>query len=95
MSAICSVRIPRLDVARQYTIASSIFIAQRYIIKIDLGRFLGGYNHIIFEHLAKELIDDYYYGRKKSDFLLDEFKKFIQRSTVKDFLTLRGYKYSF
>ena len=30
MSAICSVRIPRLDVVRQYTIASSIFIAQRY-----------------------------------------------------------------
>lgn len=49
----------------------------------------------IFEYPTRELIDDYYYGRKKSDFLLDEFKKFIQRPTVEDFLTRRGCKYSF
>jgi hypothetical protein len=48
----------------------------------------------IYEYPVKELIDDYYYGRKKSNFLLDEFKRFIQRHTVKDFLTRRGCAYT-
>ena len=49
----------------------------------------------IYQYPARELIDDYYYGRKKSDFLINEFKKFIEDQAVKHFLQDRGCKYNF
>jgi hypothetical protein len=49
----------------------------------------------IYQYPARELIDDYYYGRKKNDFVLNEFKKFIEDQAVKHFLQDRGCKYNF
>lgn len=49
----------------------------------------------IYEYPARELIDDYYYGRKKNDFLMKEFKQFIQSPEVEEFLQKRECKYFF
>ena len=49
----------------------------------------------LYGYSANELIDDYYFGRKKHDVLIGEFKRFIQTNPVKFFLEERGCKYSF
>ena len=49
----------------------------------------------LYEYPARELIDDYYYGRKKSDFLLNEFKKFIGHPNEDAYLKDRVCEYNF
>ena len=49
----------------------------------------------LFEYPTNQLIDDYYYGKKKSDFLIERFKRFIQYHEVENFLSRRGCVYSF
>lgn len=49
----------------------------------------------LYDYPTNELIDDYYYGRKKYPFLIDRFKQFIQRPDVASFLTRRGCHYNF
>lgn len=49
----------------------------------------------IYAYPVKELIDDYYEGRKKSEFLLDQFKKLIQDPGVAFFLEERHCEYHF
>lgn len=49
----------------------------------------------LFEYPANELIDDYYYGRKRSGFLIEQFKKLIQDPGVESFLERRGCQYVF
>lgn len=49
----------------------------------------------LYGYPANELIDDYYYGRKKHKALLDQFKHFIQTNPVSFFLEQRGCHYHF
>ena len=49
----------------------------------------------LYGYSTKELIDDYYYGRKKYHVLIDDFKRFIQKNPAKFFLEERGCSYSF
>lgn len=49
----------------------------------------------IFEYPAKELIDDYYYGRKKGKWFIEDFKRLIQDPVMAVFLDQRGAKYNF
>ena len=49
----------------------------------------------LFEYPANELVDDYYYGRKRSGFLIEKFKELIQDPGVESFLERRGCKYFF
>jgi hypothetical protein len=49
----------------------------------------------LYEYPANELIDDFYYGRKKSSFLIYQFKCLIQDPGVQSFLERQGCKYSF
>lgn len=49
----------------------------------------------IFEYPVKDLIDDYYFGRKKGEWFIEEFKKLIQDPGMEMFLNERGAIYSF
>ncbi len=48
----------------------------------------------LYEYPANELVDDFYYGRKKYDMLIEQFKDFIQKPETKAFLEQRGCNYS-
>lgn len=49
----------------------------------------------IYNYPAKDLIDDYYYGRKTYDTLIEQFKRLIQDPGVEMFLDQRGVHYGF
>lgn len=49
----------------------------------------------LYGYSTKELINDYYYGRKKYCMLIDDFKRFIQKNPAKCFLEERGTQYIF
>lgn len=49
----------------------------------------------MFEYPANDLIDDYYYGRKKGEWFIEDFKKLIQDPGMEMFLEQRGAKYNF
>jgi hypothetical protein len=49
----------------------------------------------LYEYPANDLVDDYYYGRKKYNYLIDQFKRFIQERDVAFFLERRGCNYHF
>ena len=49
----------------------------------------------LYEYPANDLIDDYYFGYKKYNSLIDQFKRFIQEREVDAFLKLRGCDYQF
>ena len=49
----------------------------------------------LYGYSTKELIDDYYYGRKKYGILIDQFKRFIQMNPAKNFLEDLGCHYVF
>lgn len=49
----------------------------------------------IFGYPANTLIDDFYYGRKKGEWLIEEFKRMIQDPGMETFLENRGAVYDF
>ena len=49
----------------------------------------------LYEYPSNDLIDDYYYGRKRHGLLIDQFKRFIQEPAVSSFLRDLGCHYSF
>ena len=49
----------------------------------------------LFEYPANDLIDDYYYGRKRGEWFIEDFKKLIQDPGMEIFLEQRGAKYNF
>lgn len=49
----------------------------------------------IYNYPAKDLIDDYYYGRKTYGTLIEQFKRLIQDPGVEMFLDQRGVHYGF
>ncbi len=49
----------------------------------------------LYNYPVNDLIDDYYFGRKKYNVLIDRFKSFIQDPAVSLFLEQRGCDYKF
>ncbi len=49
----------------------------------------------LYNYPVNDLIDDYYFGRKKYNVLIDHFKSFIQDPAVSLFLEQRGCDYKF
>lgn len=47
----------------------------------------------IYTYSVNELIDDYYYGRKRIGIVKDDFVKFIAEPTIRHFLNERGTSY--